>query len=181
MPNWCTNRLSVYGPIADLKKFAEGATDPDNTLKRYEQRKLNILSTYVPLPEGLDDWYDWCIANWSTKWGDCETVITYMGSDELTISFESAWSPPIVGLVKVSEKFPTLKFSFSFMEPGMGFVGGASMSAGRLLYNESGSLPMLDESASDVEQAWADYYEDSENLKFRFHLAATAALGPVSV
>lgn len=234
MPNWCINRLSVYGPKADLKKFADRATDPDNTLKRYENRKLKILSTYVPLPEGLEgtnatqataephpnwavmlasgemsqewyddivkrnakdyavqeetkakygfaDWYDWCIANWGTKWGDCDTFITYMGDDELSIQFESAWSPPVMGLVKVSEQFPTLKFVLSFSESGMGFVGAASMSAGCLLYSESGSLPELDVSLSDEEQAWANYHESTQDLMLKFHLAASAALGAVSV
>lgn len=234
MPNWCINRLSVYGPTAELKKFADGATSEDAALKRYEGRKLHILSTYVPLPEGLKgsnathataephpnwavmlangeitqewydnlvennakqweimqankaeygytDWYDWCNANWGTKWGDCDTFVTFLDDDELSIQFESAWTPPVMGLVKVSEKFPALKFVLSYSESGMGFVGGASMSAGRLFYDESGDLPEFDESLPDEEQAWSNYFESTQDLVLKFHLAASAALGTVSV
>jgi len=40
---------------------------------------------------GFDNWYDWAIKNWGTKWGVYD-VTEWKGNK---ISFNTAWSPPI--------------------------------------------------------------------------------------
>lgn len=39
---------------------------------------------------GHNDWYDWCIENWGTKWNAKETFVV----DDHTVDFETAWSMP---------------------------------------------------------------------------------------
>lgn len=38
---------------------------------------------------GSEDWYDWCISNWGTKWGCYETSY-----EDGAYTFQTAWSPP---------------------------------------------------------------------------------------
>lgn len=57
---------------------------------------------------GSEDWYEWCNANWGTKWDvDDEVEIEDMG-DSLYFSFNTAWCPPIPVFYKLSTMFPTL-------------------------------------------------------------------------
>ena len=39
---------------------------------------------------GYNDWYDWCVKNWGTKWNAKETFVV----DDHTVDFETAWSMP---------------------------------------------------------------------------------------
>ena len=56
-----------------------------------------------PMVEGFDNWYDWRVENWSTKWEVCEFYGVdrqYLseqneGESTITFGFSSAWAPPI--------------------------------------------------------------------------------------
>lgn len=43
---------------------------------------------------GADNWYDWAINNWGTKWGAYEIEHVEIGKDHIDIQFDTAWSPP---------------------------------------------------------------------------------------
>lgn len=70
--------------------------------KMYEDGK-----TYVENLEnyGYASWYDWCIANWDTKWNayDNETE----GTD--CIKFSTAWANPEPVIRKLAEMYPGIK------------------------------------------------------------------------
>lgn len=91
---------------------------------------------------GFDNWYEWCVANWGTKW-NCNTSNTGIDTNEDTVlefSFDSAWSPPIKWLAKVVTDFPTLKFKMHYIEPGDDFCGmvySAEIEEGEFPYLES--------------------------------------------
>lgn len=75
---------------------------------------------------GYTGWYEWCIDNWGTKWGDCNTLIEEMFGEETSevkLDYDTAWSPMESGLVKLSEMFPRLVFTTYYKEEGMGFQG----------------------------------------------------------
>jgi len=96
--------------------------------------KDHLMATY-----GAHDWYEWAWNNWGTKWGDCDTYIDdemsyeYDGETVKYITFSSAWSPPTEGFFTLSKKWPTLKFTMSFFESGMGFNGRYSVQNGEVL------------------------------------------------
>ena len=76
---------------------------------------------------GYKNWYDFCVSEWGTKWdiGFDSSYADYLTPDSargmVTVSFTSAWSPPIGAYEKLSE----MGFSIRayYYEGGMGFCG----------------------------------------------------------
>jgi hypothetical protein len=96
-------------------------------------KPTNLEAYYGPQPEtdlskGLsfdsDHWYDWNVRNWGTKWDVCvneddkypETELTGESKDFISYRFNTAWSPPVEAIVKLSEQYPNLVFTLSFEE-----------------------------------------------------------------
>ena len=52
---------------------------------------------------GFDNWYDWRIANWDTKWNSYEVDIAKNDEDELVVHFLTAWSAPTSIFLKVRD------------------------------------------------------------------------------
>jgi len=72
---------------------------------------------------GHDNWYNWSIANWGTKWDACESCINNNDINFFSVSFETAWAPPIDWIDNIMEDFPDLCFELEYEEPGMCFGG----------------------------------------------------------
>jgi hypothetical protein len=140
MPNWCDNNLTVTGDSVELKRFVAAVTNEDGSIQ--------ILNNLLPFPAELegkditdkdgtviaraftDNGYNWCLRNWGTKWGDCETEITVNDPDHLVFRYQTAWSPAIEGLSQISAMFPTLTFQTDWVEEGMQSLGAASFTNG---------------------------------------------------
>ena len=121
MPNWCENTLEVWGDKKELKEFKEKTIKED----------VFHMGELFPNTGNPDNWYEWNIANYGTKWDDME--IDYQTGDEegLQIMFASAWSPPSEFIENIYKKFPKLHFKLKYDEPGMGFVGVTTASDGK--------------------------------------------------
>lgn len=110
---------------------------------------------------GFKDWYDWCIATWGSKWGDCDLdfSITSHSDDTATVElfYETAWSPITEGLERLSAKYKRMIFTTFYSEEGMGFQGYHKTANGEVL---------VDQSAEFIPRA-EDYYYimDSEDEK----------------
>jgi hypothetical protein len=95
-------------------KSAKG--ELDEWLKDYrpitESEQKELKGKY-----GADNWYDWHIHNWSTKW-DCYDHAGY--DDEGFVIFETAWSTPINAMVKLSELFDDLTIEVKYADEDFG-------------------------------------------------------------
>ena len=142
MPNWCENELSIGGDRADLRRFRKEAKGGDTALslnKLYPMpRELEDTQAPSAKPNerllekyGADNWYDWRIKNWGTKW-DVEAKLAEKGDGWLVYRFDSAWSPPIAWLEKVARDYPMLSFRLKYDEPGVGFAGVATAQDGQV-------------------------------------------------
>lgn len=136
MPNYCDNFIKVYFN-QDKPKEREYIEKLKKAVK--ENQLCNFL---VPMPKhqpdlskpnpffregslgseemkiyGRNNWYDWSIDNWGTKWeidsGDAEII-----DDVLYINFVSAWSPPTR-----ATDFIKLPFEHFYAETGVSFMG----------------------------------------------------------
>lgn len=79
---------------------------------------------------GANNWYDWCVENWGTKWPadfdapDWPVKREYEGKiDTLIYEFHTAWGPPDPICEELRSMFPTLKIEWFFDEPGCEMAG----------------------------------------------------------
>jgi hypothetical protein len=148
MPNWCENYLDVSGPRADVVRFME-ENKPLPTDKDNENEALSFNRS-VPLPESeKENWYDWRINNWGTKWepdssnvvgADGSSVDDVLQSDAeqatLYYSLMTAWAPPVEWLSKTAALYPTLTFTMKWVESGMCFAGQMTLENGAVTVHE---------------------------------------------
>ena len=189
MPNWCANQvhlthedptmiakavegfekgelLNTFIPIPqELRDTVNGWFGDTDKQKALEEQAARNLLTY-----GYADWYDFSVANWGTKWDiggtDCPPVIRH-DANNITLSFDSAWSPPIEAYVKLSE----LGFLVDAMyyEPGMGFCGRYTTDTGELTVNIVGDSEWVSENidpdvveAFNIAEQMAEWEAESE-------------------
>ena len=137
MPNWCSNTLQISGNKEQLEMFKQ-----KSIIKSGMDVDIFVMDGCVPMPKelaicegltpeqiverrlkyGYDNWYDWCFENWGSKWDAHESYITEEEND-LTIEFDTAWSPAIPYIKQVAKMYPDLIFDLYFMETGEWFAG----------------------------------------------------------
>ena len=140
MPNWCNNTvelshenpemmaravksfndgsfLNEFIPVPAELNITAGRESDENVQKALEEKEKANQEKY-----GYSSWYDYCVNEWGTKW-DIEPYepVTLDEDGRLTMSFDSAWSPP----TQAYEKLLDLGFSLRayYYESGMGFCG----------------------------------------------------------
>jgi hypothetical protein len=114
MPNWNSNIVTISSDDGELiNKVIDAA------LKSKESESFfNVL---VPRPVSEDsDWYSWNVNNWGTKW-DTGVDLVEKADNSVTLSFDTAWSPPI-GFYAALEEMGYEVDAYYF-EPGMCFAG----------------------------------------------------------
>ena len=100
MPNWVKTKLHIFNVTdEDFQKIVDTYT----TENEYQGRKLDF-EKIIPMPEniyrgnigpdeqakyGENNWYDWCIKNWGTKWNSCYNYIDFA---DHSFEFETAWT-----------------------------------------------------------------------------------------
>ncbi len=71
-----------------------------------------------------DNWYDWNVRNWGTKWDVAvhednkypDTELTDESAVMLHYSFNTAWSPPIEVITELSRQYPNAEITLSYEE-----------------------------------------------------------------
>ncbi len=149
MPNWCYNRITIYGdekteaklkeieeifekenpfneiyPIPDFKNIPNEKGELPK-LEQHKNDKGDVVWETYNFPDGTNDdrWYMWCVNNWGTKWDACDKSIDYEDSEILALTFNTAWSPPEGIVEKLREKYPELSFQCFYDEPGCEIAG----------------------------------------------------------
>ena len=80
---------------------------------------------------GCNNWYDWAINNWGTKWGSYDSSFD---SKKKTYTFLTAWDPPIKAIMKLSEMYPTLRMKLKYSDEDFGnYVGEVTFKAGKIV------------------------------------------------
>ena len=72
---------------------------------------------------GFKNWYDWQVAHWGCKWdigGESEPAD--LDDGVLTLSFDSAWAPPLEAYATL-EDVCGFEIEAFYYEPGMAFCG----------------------------------------------------------
>lgn len=131
MPNWCENRLIVFGD--DVQKFL------DKCEKNYGPEDWGLLGAFN-IPDYNSDLSNWYTANceaWGTKWDVPWNDVTLESDKDLVqLWFVTAESPPWEWFVAVGKMYPTLRFELLFREDGMQFAGMAISKGGVAVIDE---------------------------------------------
>ena len=146
MPNYCNNNIVITGPnsvIDKIEKIANG--DKGALLQYFYPMPKALQDTTAPLQKdatkeekakakenlkkyGYDNWYDWRVENWGTKWDIMEFYNINrkeIGEDESEISlgFDTAWAPALGAYEKFLDKNSNCSLKAYYYEPGCDFMG----------------------------------------------------------
>ena len=92
-------------------------------------------------PDGVfDNWYDWNIGNWGTKWDLDQygavslSEITDIGNGKFSfgIGSSTAWSPALNFFAKLTELYP-VRVIYNYADESMAFFGRAVIEGGEIL------------------------------------------------
>jgi len=119
-PVWCDAQIEVADGAERQKMVAENQAQVEH--------ERCLTETY-----GAADWYEWSIKYWGVKWPDRSEIVERRARS-LRISGMCPWTVPTIGLRKISEIFPQLRFTIRWFEGGMGFAGKAAYAGGDELY-----------------------------------------------
>ena len=81
---------------------------------------------------GADNWYDWCIINWGTKWGAYDITVEEPetlpdrgdGFIKVEVRFQTAWSSGAAALAQLAEQYPTIEFYLIYADEDCGYNTG---------------------------------------------------------
>lgn len=164
MPNWCSNQIEF--------DFTEANPETREMLKKVSDTynkdgSFGLFESFFPVPTdlkvdhqwpvteamienqkkyGYESWYEWCKANWGTKW-DTSDIFLEISENKISGSFQTAWSPPI-GFYQFLEE-NGVKIVAKYVEEGMGFAG----------FYDNGEIQEIDNIHSDKErEAYLDCF-----------------------
>ena len=136
MPNWCNNVLTLNEDTDDSiwEVLKDYLTDGRLDFELIRPLPDELRGTTSPTPNdtdpkisealiqkyGADNWWDWCVQNWGTKWNsdmDAESI-----QDKHSMVMSTAWSPPIPIVAQLS-KLTGRDFRLTYIEEGIDFCG----------------------------------------------------------
>jgi hypothetical protein len=133
MPNHISNVVTISGEKSELLKLMDLVESKEES--KSEQPNAFSFESYFPCTN-KEDWYNWNINNWGTKW-DAYEVGRWLCDWEkksMTISFQTAWSTPFFALIKLSTIIPTISIYCEYADEDMGYnVGTYSIVNGEVI------------------------------------------------
>lgn len=146
MPNWCSNTVTfkhtdpekirtivrAWNSGKFMSAFFPCPKDLEETMAGFlgagpDQRELAEKELFNTQQYGYKNWYDWCVAEWGTKWDvgrdkGARSLSIKSDAKKVKIRFSSAWSPPIGFYEKMHDQLG-YEIEAYFFEPGVGFCG----------------------------------------------------------
>ena len=133
MPNWCNNTITLTGPKEKITAIYAKAKEDNALLQQLKPMPDALEGTTSPAPkegkvqplvDGFDNWYDWRVQNWGSKW-DVDADNLELSDDGTTISgwFDSAWAPPIHAYEYFLTDNEDCSIKSYYYEGGMDFGG----------------------------------------------------------
>lgn len=138
MPNWVKNNVNVYGTKKQLEKFVEkhfnkeGEFDFNTIIKMPKKVFRGNVGQAERKKYGENNWYDWSVKNWGTKWNACDTdepIIEdrhpFLKESVLSFSFNTAWSVPLEIYEKLAKMYKKNPIVVKYADEDIGVNCGA--------------------------------------------------------
>jgi hypothetical protein len=141
MPNHVTNIVTIEGVSEDRLTAILAAIRMDDV----EGRRSLDFNKIIPMPDsvyqgnlgnkerqiyGENNWYDWAVKNWGTKWNSYDYDNEPIHGDFNQIEFQTAWSRPEPVVVRLSEMYPDVQFRHQWADEDIG------VNVGEITYQE---------------------------------------------
>ena len=146
MPNWCNNTITItgdYDTLVQLKPVVEAGEGLLQAIKPMPKELEGTTS-----PSDTPNWYDWCNANWGTKW-DPEVHLEFIDNEDGTATiqgwFDTAWAPPIDAFETLSQDWDSCYIEMFYEESGMCFVGCWDSEGGDAYYDDVSDMVRKDD------------------------------------
>ena len=156
MPNWCANNLTLTATTPHQVAIL-------NSVQEAHDKDQGIFDVLYPIPAhiyrgdlgqaereqyGTDNWHDWCVANWGTKWDASVYGLNRVDQEMLCLTFDTAWSPPLA----LYEYLRNAGWDVhaTYYEPGMAF-------AGRWRNGEDTMVDNIFDAVRQPEDEWGDF------------------------
>ena len=97
--------------------------DDENTPIGIGKPITQEMSDKLTKEYGYDNWYDWTIDKWGTKWNSYNCEIVEHEDDYVVYTFDTAWGPPTGVIEALREQCPDFSISAFYDEPGMEIAG----------------------------------------------------------
>lgn len=145
MPNWCDNTLYISATKKENLDEFEKAVNEKNLFHTFVPMPAELVDTKSPSDSpnetliklfGHDNWYDWRLANWGTKWEASDVQIDRPTNLSMYIIFNTAWGPPDIFFQRLGKMFPKLTFIDSWSIEG-GHEGAGNIRVHANTYEES--------------------------------------------
>lgn len=114
MPNWCQNHLTVEGNDSDIAKLVES---------EFDFQKLRPCPYMDDTDKPTKKWF-WCMQYWSTRKINTEHIDWCNKTPtELSLKFDTAWSPCFELLKYLTAEMPSLTMVHRYFESGIDIAG----------------------------------------------------------
>jgi len=140
MPNWCENELVIHGKThEDVQRVLRHIAGKDNTFdfEKVIPMPSNIYRGSLSYQErqryARNNWYDWSVDHWGTKWNSSGAEVM-----DDTIMFYTAWTPCTPVIQRLAEIFHDTAFKYSYAEPDGNFSGFIHFKDGERIEEQQG-------------------------------------------
>lgn len=101
--------------ILEGEEYLKALKDFENKKQFASKPITKEMSEMYVKNYGFNNWYDWSIENWGTKWNASEPII-----ENEVIEFQTAWATPEPIMLALSRKFPDVTFSVKYADEDIG-------------------------------------------------------------
>lgn len=144
-------------------------------INKVVQEEGYTFNNFIPLTREafLNDWYDWCVDNWGTKW-DCGEYVSVTGLEDvdkaleenkpekelsLHYTFQTAWTPCTPVVAEMARQFPYLSVKHDFVEEGCLIVGIDEYKDGALVSQKMPN-PMSPDPVGEFREFLLEHFEE---------------------
>ena len=133
MPNHVKNTLTFSGDAERISEMKEKIKNDEYGIGTIDFEKI------IPMPEsiyrgnlgkeemekyGENNWYDWSIGHWGTKWNAYGFDESVDYSNNNTIEFETAWAAPHPIIEQLAKMYPDITITHKWADEDLGMNCG---------------------------------------------------------
>ena len=139
---YCEKKEEEYQKYNNIPKKIDTCIKWPNSIEELGKLLIDCKEKY-----GFDNWYDWRVANWGTKWNACDSE--YDEECE-AVKFNTAWAIPYQIISKIAQDNPNAKLD-GYSEEEQGWFDEYHTENGKVHVTCHGDKTYFDENDNELE------------------------------